>query len=336
MAINPMVPMQNLGTGDERANALLMFSGKVEAVLPMATKLWERMAKMTITQGKSFQFPFIGSKGYIEHTAGAEIEGDADPISEERTVAVDDKEIISPVWFTKPAMDIAHYDPVPEAARQCGLAIGRALDSRGFRMIAKGARKSERGGGEFSAGNLVRRNAASVAAAYPVSATGSRNFQDDLASAGQTLREKNVGEDGWVCYITPYLHRVLTRDNVIVNRDYIDPLTNQKLSQVISRVENFEIVVTNNLPSTNVTTGESAYQGNFSYTAALCTAGPDALGCVQFGGVNTDGPTWKDTKRSYFANAAWFGGMKWLKPEYCVEIYANTSAYTLTGTDYAP
>lgn len=327
--------LQNLGSGDNRALALLEFSGLVQTNFPTAIKFWPYIMKKAVSSGKSWQFPFVGQMSYIEHDAGTDLPGQAEPISEERTITCDDKEIVSHAWLTKVDDFIAHFDEKNHVAREAALALGRVVDSRCARMLAKGARQDARGANdEFDSGVLIRRNAASVSAGYPVSAAGSRALQDDLANAGQAFRERNIPEAMWTAWITPYLLRVLLRDNTIVSRDYVDAATGNKSTEIVSRVSNFKIEVTNQMPSTNVTTGEAAYQGNFSKTAALCMANPGAVGFVSFGGVEAFGPEWKTEKRAWLLGAAHFGGCKWLRPEACAEIYCHTSDYTLTDGEY--
>lgn len=348
--------MQDLGTGDNRALALKLYAGTVKATFDASTPLWNMSEKMTITQGNSYQFPFVGDADGGEHEPGTERTGNTKPLTEERTVPVDNKEIEAHNWLTKVDENVAHFEVAGRYGQKHGAYLANYLESRAARMICLGARQAATGtDSDFPSGILVHRDAASVTAGYPLSALGSRNAQDDLGEAMQGIAERDIPE-GMVptMLVSPYLYRVLLRDNSLTSSDFLlNPATNNKVTAIVQMVEGWRIVKSTILPQYTkatgkpgraiqgagaaVTGGEAAYRGNFTYTAAIGVAAPDALGIVQFGGIDSAGPTWDENRRSSFLSSAWHGGVKWLRREACVEIYCKSSTgYTLSNGVYAP
>lgn len=350
----PTYGAQDLGTGDVRALALKMYSGQVRATFDAKTPLLSMVQRQTITSGKSFQFPFIGDADGGEHTPGTERTGNTKPLTEERTVPVDDQEIEAHNWLTKVDENVRHYDVASRYGQKHGAFLANYLESRAARMACLGARQDSRGSGDFPSGILVQRSAAGEAAAYPMSALGSRNLQNDLGEAMQATQERNVMSDITpTFFLTPYAYRVLLQDNTLSSAEYLlNPATNNKVTAVMNMVHGWRVIMGTNMPAyataagkpgfvtgsvvDEVTGGESAYRGNFSDTVGFGITHSESLGFLQFGGIETAGPEWDENRRSSFLSAAFHGGIKWLRPDTCVELYASTTAYTASGGVYSP
>ena len=74
------------------------------------------------------------------------------------------------------------------------------------------------------------------------------------------------------------------------------------------------------MPSTNVTTGQVAYQGNFTKTVMLLSGHPTSVSTVIFGGVVPFGPEWHTEYISWLLGAKVLKGSNWTRPEACGEI----------------
>ena len=352
--MNPTLtnPLQSLGTGDTTALAVEEFSGLVLAALPTKTKIWPHGMKHQLTQGNSYTFEAVGKMSVQHHTPGTERAGTGQPPIEERTIPIDNEEITADAWIGRTQQDMAHFDITPRCADEAAKAIGKRLDQLAARHIAIGARQDERDcadGQSLPSGNLVRRNAATVAAGYPVSKTGSSHVQDDLAQMGQLFREADIDDSvPWIAFVPPYLQRVLLQDRSLTAKEYQDPITNNRLFGNMELVENFRLIPTNNMPNaitysaTEAETAtakyekESAYHGDFTNTSILCLAGEMAFGSVLFREIEPTGPTWHELRRAFFIGAASYQGTKWIRPEYCGEIYCDTDAYAVSDGVYLP
>lgn len=355
MSVFPNNILANLGLDatfeERRALALAQFSGRVSSVFPYLTVFRDKVMKARVSSGDSHQFPYLSDMGYSEHEPGTLLAGQKRPITEDRRIVIDQKEIVASDWLNKPDDFIKHYSDLEMRADAAARSLSETVDSRCARMLAKGARQPARGlDGEedFPSGVLYRvDNNTSLESAFPVSAAGSRIIQDALASVGQSFAERNISSTAfpWYAFVGPYLYRVLLRDNSLVSRDYVDPMTNNKVQTLVSMVENFTIIKTNQMPHTAgnfrnhgsngvVTQGEAAYQGDFSRTAIVCMAAMDSVGMVDFSDVEAFGPTWKEEYRSWLYGAAFYAGIKWLRPSACAEIYWANSAneYVLNTT----
>lgn len=287
------------------------------------------------------QFVSIGETDAFEHTPGADIGGTSIP-SEARTIPFDSKELVAAVWESNISRFNTHFEYRSAYAQRLGYAVAKQVNSRTARMIALGARQDARtvtgSSYTFKGGNLVWRNAATLAAAYPLSAIGSRNIQDDLAAVRVLMQNKDCDFDQGqpIAYMDFDRINVLARDNTIQSKEYIEPGTNRLLYRIVSLVEGFRIVGTSQMPNSNVTTGESAYQGDFSKVAILCAWGKMGVGKRMAEGITADGPTWHGENRSWLMQAAHYSGIKWLQPAHLAEIHIGTSDYTLSNGVYAP
>lgn len=350
--------LANLGLdateAQRRATALAQFSGRVESTFPYLTVFRDKVMTARVTAGDSHQFPYLSDMGYTEHEPGTQLAGQKRPITEDRRIVVDQREITASAYLNKPDDFIKHYNDLPMRADAAARTIAETIDSRCARMLAKGARQPARGldgEGDFPSGVLERIAGADIATAVPRSAIGSRTVQDALASVGQQFVERNISRTSfpWYAFVSPYLYHVLLRDNSLVSRDYVDPTTNNKIRTLVSMVENFTIVETNQMPQNagnfrnhggtgSVTEGESAYQGDFTDTAIVCMAAMDAVGMVDFSDIEAFGPTWYEDRRAWLYGAAKFSGIKWLRPAACAEIYVANSDYVLNATtgEYEP
>lgn len=329
MSVTLTHPLQSGGTGSELALAIEQFSGTVLTTFEQKSKFWPMIAKRRLTSGNSVQFPAIGTMGTIEHTPGEDVPSGGDPLSEERTVPVDNKQILAPAWISNVDEFISHFATRQTYAMEAASAVQRTIDSRAARMIALGARQAARFSNTFPSGVLIQR-AAAFATAYPISAAGAVNVEADLGTAAQKLDERNIPREGRIAWVSPHIMNVLSQSARVVNRDYSTLNQDGAVKQMVPVVADFQIHMTNVLTTTgigNFTTGEAAYQGNFLSTAILAVGHSQAIGAVEFSGVVSEGPEYHMEKQASLLLAKWFGGIKWLRPEACVEIYANATPY---------
>ncbi len=256
------------------------------------TMAWDLTDKKVVLGRKSDEFIKTWKLDSEEHEPGAEIAGqtlDKTPL----TVTLEDKEYISFANETNVDKFISHWDHVGEIAVQGGIAIAARANSHVLQTVIAGARTSA--DGNFPGGQTLTtaRGGADLAEAYPVSLEGSKYLQNDMAEIAQKMYEDDVPMDSVLhCFVGPYLHRVLRQDDTLLSTDYkTGPLSN-KLNAQLLKVENMWIIISNNVPSTDLS-GETGplilgslagYMLDFSLTAAVII-GPQAVATVHTGGI---------------------------------------------------
>ncbi len=332
--LNPM--LQEFGTGSDVALALKMFSGSVITAYQNNLVFAKHAMKQFPTQGSSIQFPATAKATAENHTAGTELQGNNQPVSEERTVVADDKEIVAHRYFNDVHNWLSHFDTRNIAAQALGQAVAREVDGRAARQIIIGARQTVRNGStgdtndQFPAGNrVVRDGSLTVATAYPASLTGSKRIQSDLEQLGQLMDEDNVPDGSRMAIMSPFLRRVLLLDKTLVSTDYQSP--NDLFVRRLVTVAGFFIEFSNLIPSADDrlnTSIPATYRADFSgaddvgLPQIVAIGDIDALGQAIWsnGGILPFGPTWVPDKLSWLQGARMFQGSKWLRPEACGEI----------------
>lgn len=351
--------LEDLGGADARALALKEFSGMMLAAWPTRTIMRELIEVADKNSGKSHQFPAFGKMRAREHQAGADVPGSTRPLSEERLVVVDDNQIMASTWEYEEDDFISHFSVRQQLSTELLNAIARLWDSRAQRVAILGARKPTRPTSGYDSetdmpsGNLVNRTGASESVVFPLTAAGSRKFQDCLSEMRTSALEKDAdpAEYQFTCVTSPYIAQVLEQDDKITMRSVYNPVTRRVGLESDGLVRGFRIITSNVFPNGSgndnvasggsgvVTDGDSKYQGTFTRSSALCLMGRGAVGAVQFGGgIRSFGPEVHNEKGgATLIGAKWFGGMKALRYEACGEIYWGT-AYTQasSGADFAP
>ena len=321
---NPHSPIKDHVTAVADALALKQFGGYVLGAFDNALIAGVHGMKHNMPFGNQWQFPATWKMNSEEHEPGTEMVGNNEPANEERTIVLDDKELVAHVTLSKRDDLISHLSLLPEWGRQAGIALAETYEKYWLQCLCLGARQSARTiagtSDSFPAGNRLdtARTGASIAAAYPLSLAGSKYAQDDLGQIGQKMDEKNVPKTGRFAFIGPYMSRVFRQDKTLVSRDYQD--TNTLLTRQMYLVEGFWLEEANLMPTALIASGPSAYQGDFTTTAMLCMGDNTAVGSVFLEEIDPFGPTWYESRRAWLLGAAMFQGSKWLRPEACGEV----------------
>lgn len=179
-----------------------------------------------------------------------------------------DRPIIEAEDLDEGDVDLTMFDEISASVRECTRTIAELMDKRAFRLGVLAAR-SAAVSNVHNGGNVVERTAATIAAAYPLSSTGATNFIYDLGSMARLMDEDHLPEGGRIAFITPWIKQVLTFGDKLFSKDYQDPMNAIYKDRFLGRAEGFALVVTrSHMPSTNVTTDLSKYNGNFSLGAS--------------------------------------------------------------------
>ena len=265
--------------GDDQSLALTQFWGTVLETFRAKTLLWNSLgpdgvggsvspdaivASMVVNSGKSWEFPIIGDDPTPqEHTPGVELLGQ-DVDLDKGTITID-KILVSHYEIPLDHTQLSHFNVLEPFARKLGRSLAIKFDQDLFITGVKAANTAA-STGFHNGGNAVNRNSAALAAAYPLSSAGAFDLYEDISTLARAMDEDNVPEDGRYLFMVPYLFQVLTcgRENFFFDAD-LGRTENNLMNQVVGKIARFNIMpMTTHLPSTNITTGQSKYQGDFT------------------------------------------------------------------------
>jgi hypothetical protein len=257
---------QILAANDAEALFLKVFSGEVLTIFEAENVTMNRTMVRAITSGKSAQFPVMGRAAAFYHTPGNEILGGVVKHNE-KIITIDDL-LVSPTFIAEIDEAKNHYDVRSHYSTETGRILAQTWDKHVLQVGVLAARTATGNiPGESPAGTVITE---SVAGDYDDTA----KFAAALTTAAQRLDEKNVPEQDRVAYLRPAAYWRLVNNDTLISKDY-SANGGDRSAGFIPRVAGIEIVKTNNLPSTNVTTStveagsRDSYVGDFSKTEAL-------------------------------------------------------------------
>lgn len=281
----------NVGAGITRPGAN---SGQVPGII----------SSKDITEGFSHQFLMFAEDIDPEyHTPGTELLGQKF-VFDDNTITVDDI-LVKHHDVPLDQKMLSHFDVMTQVASSIGRSLAKFFDKKLIQLginAAYTAALTKDGQTVHSGGNQVERvdaqGAYGATGAYPANATGADQFRDDASNLASLMDVDNVPEGPGTrfLFITPEVRRVLgfATSGLIFDKD-LSRVPNSLNDRAIGVLEGFTVLVTNHIPTTNITTGPSKYQGDFSHSGtngqpvALALAGARegaaAIGYVHAGGV---------------------------------------------------
>jgi hypothetical protein len=293
-------------SGDARALFLLKYAGEVLTAFAENNVALQRSMVRTIDNGKSAQFPVFGKGGAQYHTPGVEINGTTVPHNE-RIITIDDL-LIADRFIANIDEAMNHYDVRAPYTRDTGRALAQAMDLNILRVGILTARASASVTGGFGGTRIVSANSRTVAADLIAAAF----------AAAQAMDEKDVPDTDRFLFLRPQQYYLLVNSgHPLINRDF-SPDNGNVAEGVVYKVAGFTIVKTNNLPQNNVTTGPTAYQGNFTNVTALAMHNT-AVGTVKLMDLSTE-MEYQIQRQGTLIVAKYACGHGILRPEAAVEI----------------
>lgn len=260
-------------SGDAQALFLEVYGGEVIVAFERTIVTMDKHMVRTIQSGDSAQFPVIGQQTASYHTPGAEITGAAIPHNE-RNIAIDDL-LIAPVFIANIDEAMNHYDVRSQYSAEGGIALATQWDQNVLQLGVLAAR----------AGAIVTGRSGGTTQTQAGYANTAATLAGGLFDAMQALDENDVPEGERYFYCRPAQYRLLSASTDQINKDW-GGMGAYSEGEVL-RVAGQAIVKTNNLPSTNITTGPTAYQGNFSNVVGL-TMTKQTVGTVMLIGLATE------------------------------------------------
>jgi hypothetical protein len=310
--MSPSRPGQNNGAGSVDAVFLMQFAGEVLTAYDETNVFASRSLVRTIPSGKSAQFPATWKATARYHTPGTQIVGQT-ILSGERTILIDDL-LISDVAIASIDEAKSHFDFRQPYTKQLGAALARAWDKNVAQVSVLAAR---------AAATMTGANGGTVINGGATVKTDMTLLVNSISAAVQALDEKDVPDTDRYVYLKPAQYHALLRSSVaadFLNVEMGNSGNGSKASGKIYSIFGAEIVKTNNLPSTNVVTGPTAYQGDFSLTAALVSH-KDAVGTAKLLDLAVE-MDWLIQYQTNLILAKYAIGHGILRPECAVEIKA--------------
>jgi hypothetical protein len=264
------------GGGATNALFLKVWSGEVLTAFQTATQVVNRHTVRSISSGSSAQFPATWRVTAGYHTPGTFLVGQTSNVAE-RVINIDDM-LLSSVFIPKIDEAMNHYDYRSIYSKETGLALAYAWDRNVLQVSVNAARAAATVTG--SNGGFV---STSTGTLYRTSAT---DLANGIYLAMQNFDEKDIPEsDPKFCFVRPAQYYLLAQSTNLINRDWMG--AGSYSDGKILRIGGAEIIKTNNLPISNITTGPVAYQGNFVPTAAVVMTAA-AVGTVKLMDLATE------------------------------------------------
>lgn len=318
----PTFPGQINGAGDVRATLLKVFSGEVLTSFEKANVTTDKHMTLTISHGKSAQFPVIGRTTASYHVSGTELTGKVIK-SNEKVIHIDGV-LISDTFVSEFDEKMTHYEVRSKLADELGRALATTYDQHVLQVgvLAARATSTINDADQFG-GTVIYQDTAGMPASADFANSG-----DDLAEAlfyaGQVLDEKSVPQDGRYCFLPPQQYNNLVKSTKAINRDWGGE-GSYAMGKVM-RISGIAIIKTINLPSTNIVAGVGAgngfnsYAGDFTNTVGLVWH-ESAVGTVKLMDLATE-QEYSARHQGNLLIAKYAVGHGILRPEAAVEIRA--------------
>lgn len=296
------------GGADKEALFLKMFSGEVLASFNLANVFGDKHRVKSISQGKSYQFPAIGTATAGYHTPGTEIVGRNSILQSERVITIDDvllaNEYIAEIDELK-----SHYDVRGEYAKQMGEALADQYDRNVARNLVLAARASATITGGNGGGSATNANFGSDAA---VLAAG-------IYSMAQVFDEKGLPEADRYVAVKPAQYYLMVQKTDLINKDWngVGSYASGQIGTIagVTIVKSTKVPTANDTSNTNIPSG---YRANFSTTVAVGWH-PYAVGTVKLMDVRSES-VWDPRRQSTLLLSKYACGHGILRPECAFEM----------------
>lgn len=242
-------------TGARDALFLKVFGGEVLTAFQEMNEVLDKHMIRSITSGKSAQFPATWKVNAAYHAIGTEILGQNSNVNE-RNIVIDDL-LISDVFIAKIEEAKSHYDVRSIYSAEVGRSLKREFNRNVFQVGLLAARAAATVTGAFGGSTLTN-------AAY---ATDGATIASGVFAAAQALDEKDVPENDRYVFLKPAQYALVAQTTNVINRDWGG--AGVYADGTVLKVAGVSFVKSNNLPSANITTGPTAYRGNFTNTRGL-------------------------------------------------------------------
>jgi hypothetical protein len=312
------------GAGDVDAMFLKLWSGEVLTTFQNEVKMLNCTNVMTITKGRSYQFPNMGDFSAAYHTPGAQLTG-LTTTTNETVINIDDL-LVSHVSVANIDEAKSHYPARAMYTERIGVALAQQLDKHLMQLGVLAARTSSLISGR--PGGTQIHQATSGAPGSADFANNGSHLAAAMFMAAAELDAKNIPENDRYMIVRPAQYYNLVRSTDVINRDWGG--AGAYSDGTVLRVAGLNIIKSNNLPSTDLSavtdvragTGNK-YRGNFTNVVGLVFH-KSALATVKLFDIGMES-VYQVDRQSTLVVAKYAMGHGILRPEAAVEIRAAGS-----------
>ncbi len=319
MALSP----SDIIASNDFAHAKTEFLANTVETFQERIGFWPLVDGSTMVGKKTDTDLVLGPSGDAEsHTPGSDLPA-ATLDDKERDISLEDEETVKNFRRTKIEDIVDHTDTRMKLSGLAGKAIRKTCEKHTLQMVCLGARVAA--SGDFPGGNQVEVAGADIETAFPMSLAGSRALQGVLRDWNQLAEESDVemDEDDLFVGLTPYLYNVLLQDDRLTSRDYVGEAMADRIKRKILQVENFWILKSRLMPSTDLgaatsptVKGSVVYAGDFSLTA-FCGM---KAGAIRARTTPMDAWfNWEGRTRDWDIGSGFVKGLAEGRPEFCFE-----------------
>ncbi len=257
----------------DNALFLKVFAGEVLTAFDENNVMKDLHTMRTISSGKSAQFPVTAKANAAYHTPGTPLLGTQTINHNEVVINIDDL-LIADTFIANIDEARNHYDVRSEYSRLLGMALAKQFDVQTMQVGVLAARGSATVTGG-NGGSTITTGAGSGAI------TGAQ-LAAAIFGAAEAMDEKDVPENDRVAIVKPEEYYKLVQTTDVINRDWGG--SGVYADGTVLRVAGIQIVKSNNLPTTNISSATSGtnntYHGNFTNVKALVMQ-KSAIGTVK-------------------------------------------------------
>lgn len=291
-----------------------IFSGQVFLSYEKAAKTEGIFPVRKITAGKSTGFNYLGGFTASLLTPGDELTGTGSNLAE-KVVSIDGLLTAHTIIHDiDEAMN--HFEVRSKFAEKLGRALAIAKDTNMFLEMLKGANASAILSDGYGGGNVTSDKFKIASGGASSKTEMVDNLIAAFETAAQNFDEKNVPEEGRKAWLRPSHYRALvsgiTSDGFsAIHKDLGG--SGDIASGKIYQLHGIDIMMSNNIPSTNVSTGNHAVDA--SQLVGLFT-GEEAVGSVELMAMGTE--IARDHRlQAWYIIETLAAGFGFLRPESC-------------------
>ncbi len=288
--------------------ALKVYGGMVLEAYNKNSTTKGRHVHRTIQNGKSAQFPTLGTVGTNWHTRGTEITF-LQVNSNERIIEIQGL-LLSPLFLDILDEAKTHFDIRRPYATQQGVALALEDDLRVLMSMVVASRTATPNvtGGTAGA-QIVAATAASDAAV----------LKGSIYEAAENMDENNIPSMDRFLWLAPAQWYLLLQDGEFLDRDFGGG--GSRTGADMPWAAGFQLVKTNNLPSTNET-GDTTFPTNLRLnygTTVAIAAHPSAAGSLSLMDLKFEAE-YDMNRQGHMLIAKYAKGHDYLRPEAAFEI----------------
>jgi hypothetical protein len=294
-------------SGATDALFLKVYGGEVMAAFEEANRFMDRTMVRNINSGRSAAFPATWKLTAAYHTAGNEILGQTSATNE-RVILIDDL-LVSSAFLARIDEAKTHYEVRSIYSKESGRALAYAMDRNLAQVLINAARSAATVTGGFGGGQLTNAN-------FP---TDGATLAAGIFNGAQILDEKDIPTDDRYAMLRPAQYYLLVQTTNVINRDWGG--SGVYADGKVLKVAGVSIDKSNHIPSTNIATGPTAYQGNFTPTTGIVFH-KSAAGTVKLLDLKVE-MEYEIRRQGTLIVASYAAGHGILRPESSVELRAS-------------